>query len=65
MQARSGINFRTKFTIPSTDLNALIVLGVGKFTIASMRFSPILTDPNAIGGQHMSHVFDFSVTIMY
>ena len=41
MPTRSGINFRTKFTIPSTDLNSSIVSGVGKLTIAFMRSSPI------------------------
>ena len=46
MLARLGINFRTKFTIPSTDLNFLIFLGIGKLT----SFYAILTNPNSIGG---------------
>ena len=41
MPTGSGINFRTKFTISSTGLNSLIVLGVGKLAIAFMRSSPI------------------------
>ena len=39
--AKLGINLRTKLTIPSTDRNSLIVLGVGKSIIAFMRTSPI------------------------
>ena len=46
MPAISGIKFRAEFTIPRTDLNSLIILGVGKLT----SFYAILTNPNSIGG---------------
>ena len=42
-----GAKMRTNFTIPSTDLNVLIVLVVGRLTIPCMRFSPILI-PSAV-----------------
>ena len=39
--ANLRINLRTKFSTPSTDRSCLIVLGVGKSTIAFTRSSPI------------------------
>ena len=46
--AKLGITLRTKLTIPSTDRNSLMVLGVGK-SIISGSFYAILTDPNSVG----------------
>ena len=60
MPAISGIKFRAEFTIPRTDLNSLIILGVGKLT----SFYAILTDPNSICGQYVSQVFYFLVSIL-
>ena len=45
--ARSGTTFRTMFTNASTDLNSMIVLGVGKYIVASTRSSP-LRIPSAV-----------------
>ena len=59
-----GMNLRTKVTIPSTDSNSLMVLGVGKPT-TWYSFYAIVTGPNSIGGKCVSHVFNFSGFKLY